>query len=123
MSNIAEVIGWKFPSQEGMICKEIDGVLVIVEFPGGIPTQANQDQWSAEFDAWMAIQSARVVTDETEQNVCKIDATILALINQTRAEWATWAGANFPTLTVAERNRMGVICWMLAVAIRRVMRT
>jgi hypothetical protein len=50
------------------------------------------------------------------------DGTILALIDQTRAEWAAWAQSNFPTLTVAERTRMGVICWLLAVAIRRLMR-
>jgi hypothetical protein len=64
----------------------------------------------------------RVVADEQEREVCKADGAILTLINQTRAEWATWAQANFPTLTVAERTRMGTICWLLAVAIRRLMR-
>ena len=68
------------------------------------------------------LPTPRMITDEAERVACKADATLLSLINQTRAEWATWAGANFPTLTVAERTRMGVICWMLAVAIRRVMR-
>lgn len=68
------------------------------------------------------LPSPRVVADEAEREACKGDGTMLALVNQTRAEWATWAQANFPTLTVAERTRMGVICWMLAVAIRRLMR-
>ena len=65
----------------------------------------------------------RVVADEAERAACKADAAILILINQTRAEWATWAGTNFPTLTAPERARIGVICWMLAVAIRRLMRS
>lgn len=67
----------------------------------------------------------RVVEDEVQREACKADATMLALINQTRAEWAAWAQSSttgFPSLTVAERTRMGVICWLLAVAIRRLMR-
>jgi hypothetical protein len=64
----------------------------------------------------------RSVSDEAERESCKGDATLVALINQTRAEWGTWAGANFPSLTAPERTRMGSICWMLAVAIRGLMR-
>ena len=45
MSNISEVIGWKHNNMEGMSTK--DGV--IVAFPGGIPSQADQDALSAEF--------------------------------------------------------------------------
>lgn len=45
MTSIAEVIGWKFNHQDGM--KTVDGV--ITEFPGGIPTQAEQDAWTAEY--------------------------------------------------------------------------
>ena len=43
--NIAQVIGWKFNHQEGMRTR--DGV--ITEFPGGIPSQADQDTWTAEY--------------------------------------------------------------------------
>ena len=67
-------------------------------------------------------EALRIIADEEERVACKVDSTMLALINQTRAEWASWAQANFPSLTVAERTRMGVICWLLAVAIRRLMR-
>ncbi len=49
--SIADVIGWKHNHQEGMRCKEVDGVLTIVEFPGGIPSQADQDLWTAEYEA------------------------------------------------------------------------
>jgi hypothetical protein len=51
---IADVIGWKFNHQPGMCCREISGVLTIVEFPGGIPSQDQQDAWTAEYQAWVA---------------------------------------------------------------------
>ncbi len=47
MTDIAEVIGWKVNHQSGMSTE--DGV--ITEFPGGIPTQAEQDLWTAEYEA------------------------------------------------------------------------
>jgi hypothetical protein len=64
----------------------------------------------------------RIVADDNERDACKADGALLTLINQTRSEWATWAAANFPTLTAAERTRIGIICWMLAVSIRRLIR-
>ena len=56
MTNIGTVIGWKHNHQSGMATR--DGV--ITEFPGGIPSQADQDAWTAEYlvqfpegyDAW-----------------------------------------------------------------------
>jgi len=52
MTNIAEVIGWKHNHQEGMTCQEnSDGVLEIVEFPGGIPSVEDQKKWSDEYEA------------------------------------------------------------------------
>ena len=45
MTNIGTVIGWKFNHQEGMSTR--DGV--ITDFPGGIPSQADQDKWTAEY--------------------------------------------------------------------------
>ena len=45
MSNIGTVIGWKHNHQSGMAT--MDGV--ITEFPGGIPSQADQDKWTAEY--------------------------------------------------------------------------
>ena len=52
--SIAEVIGWKFNNQPGMRCKEINDVMTIVEFPGGIPSQTEQDLWTSEYNAWVA---------------------------------------------------------------------
>ena len=49
MSNIGEVIGWKFNHQAGM--KTSDGV--ITAFPAGIPSQADQDSWTAEYEAYL----------------------------------------------------------------------
>ena len=41
------VIGWKFNHQSGM--STVDGV--ITEFPDGIPSQSDQDKWTAEYEA------------------------------------------------------------------------
>jgi hypothetical protein len=49
MSNIGEVIGWKHNHQAGM--STVDGV--IKEFPGGIPSQADQDKWTKEYEAYL----------------------------------------------------------------------
>ena len=46
MADIAKVIGWKFNHQEGMETK--DGV--ITKFPGGIPSQSDQDDWTTEYE-------------------------------------------------------------------------
>jgi len=45
MTNIGVVIGWKHNHQSGMSTR--DGV--ITEFPGGIPSQVDQDKWTAEY--------------------------------------------------------------------------
>jgi hypothetical protein len=50
MTDIANVIGWKHNHQAGM--STADGV--ITEFPGGIPSQAEQDTWTAEYEAYVA---------------------------------------------------------------------
>ena len=47
---IAEVINWKHPHKDGMSTS--DGV--IVEFPGGIPSQEDQDTWTTEYEAHLA---------------------------------------------------------------------
>ena len=52
--SISQVIGWKFNDQAGMSCKEIDGMMEIIGFPGGIPSKADQADWTAEFIAWEA---------------------------------------------------------------------
>ena len=50
MTNILAVIGWKFNNQEGM--STVDGV--ITEFPEGIPSQADQDKWTKEYEVYTA---------------------------------------------------------------------
>ena len=48
--NIAQVISWKFNNQAGMSTKDNE----ITEFPNGIPTQAEQDLWTTEYEAHLA---------------------------------------------------------------------
>ena len=50
MSGIGAVIGWKFNNQSGM--STVDGV--ITAFPDGIPTQADQDSWTTEYNTFVA---------------------------------------------------------------------
>ena len=45
MTNIGAVIGWKFNHQPGMSTRDN----VITEFPGSIPSQSDQDKWTAEY--------------------------------------------------------------------------
>jgi len=49
MSNISAVISWKFNDQPGMVTKNN----VITGFPGGIPSQADQDTCSEEYNAYL----------------------------------------------------------------------
>ena len=54
MTNISKVIEWKFNDQQGMRCKEINGVMTIIGFPSGIPSQADQDLWTQEYNDWVS---------------------------------------------------------------------
>ena len=49
MNSIGMVISWKFNHQPGMCTK--NGV--ITAFPGGIPSQADQDKWTKEYEDYM----------------------------------------------------------------------
>lgn len=60
MATIAEVIGWKFNHQPGMCTK--DGV--ITKFPGGIPSQALQDQWTQEYLTYLATKPLEKTLDQ-----------------------------------------------------------
>lgn len=52
MTNIAIVLEWKHPGLEGIRTK--NGVCMA--FPGGIPSQADQDTWTAEYEVWKTAQ-------------------------------------------------------------------
>jgi len=67
MTNIAEVIAWKFNNQSGMATS--DGK--ITQFPGGIPTQAEQDAWTLEYEA-RDINAERVDKAFSEQDIHKM---------------------------------------------------
>lgn len=71
----------------------------------------------------LAAINSRIATDESERVSCKQDASIIALINQTKAEWISWVTANFPSITTAgERTRLGTLFWVVAIAVRRLVR-
>lgn len=74
--SIAEVIAWKFNNQPGMKCETVNGSLKLVDFPGGIPSQAQQDTWSAEYDAFVASGG---LTDKVATNDLDSSKAIRAL--------------------------------------------
>ena len=49
MTDIGAVIGWKHNHQAGMSTRDGD----ITEFPGGIPSQEDQDKWTKEYEAYL----------------------------------------------------------------------
>jgi len=49
-SFMGDVLIWKHNAQEGMETRDD----VITKFPGGIPSQADQDTWRDEYDAMIA---------------------------------------------------------------------
>ena len=101
--------------------KVVDGVTVPL-------TEAEEAARDAEEVAWAAAQAerdalaARLAADMAERQACCADSGIIGLINQTRAEWLTWAGNNFPSLTNAEKARLGILFWVVAVGVRRELR-
>lgn len=64
----------------------------------------------------------RLADDETDRRACKNDVQVLPLVNMDKASWIGWAGTNFPTLTAAERTRLGVLFWVVSIAVRRAIR-
>lgn len=71
----------------------------------------------AELDADTAA-ALRRTTDDAERAAAKVDSAILALVNSTPVQLMTFARNNFPSLTLAEQNRIGLILNILAVAVR-----
>lgn len=78
---------------------------------------AEEAATAAALPALLAKQ-ARLSQDDAECVSCVGDGAVMTLVNQTRAEWVTWAGANFPSLTAAEKQRLGVLFWVVALGVR-----
>jgi len=75
MTDMAAVIGWKFDHQPGMCTR--DGV--ITEFPGGIPSQADQDKWTAEYEAYLPTQQWQETMAESDSSMTRIWEDFLTL--------------------------------------------
>ena len=75
MTNIGVVIGWKHNHQSGMSTR--DGV--ITEFPGGIPSQANQDKWTAEYEASLPTQQWQETMAESDSSMTRMWEDFLTL--------------------------------------------
>lgn len=60
----------------------------------------------------------RRVTDQQELADARIDNAVGTLLDMTPAQRVQYARNNFPSLTLAEQNRLGMILNMLSVAMR-----
>lgn len=60
----------------------------------------------------------RLVQDAADRLAARQDAAIMALVDATPLQLIGWARNNFPSLTLEEQNRMGLILNILAVAVR-----
>ena len=74
MITIAEVIGWKFNHQEGMSTKSG----VITEFPGGIPSQEDQDSWTEEY---LVVFNAQAYAQSRKAEYPSIEDCIHAILD------------------------------------------
>lgn len=94
----------------------IYGTWTVKQFPGQEELADN----NPEVVAFLAPKppDPRLVLDESERSAAKVDSALLTLVNMTPAQLQTFAQNNFPSLTVAERNRMATILNILAVAVR-----
>ena len=54
---IAQVIGWKFNDQAGMSTRGNE----ITTFPNGIPSQADQDMWTAEYNEFTTLNAYKAL--------------------------------------------------------------
>ncbi len=74
---IADVISWKFKDQDGMETKEVGGTLKITKFPGGIPSQSDQDSWTAEYIIVDAKRKKkRLIKNSAKNELRKLDKNI-----------------------------------------------
>ena len=86
MTDIANVISWKHNDQAGMCTEEG----VITEFPGGIiPSQALQNTWTAEYDAYVL---ANAYKDKRQTEYAKLNQFEMQFDDQ-RDSTTTWVDA------------------------------
>ena len=83
MTNIGEVIGWKFNHQEGMTTR--NGV--ITEFPNGIPSQADQDKWTKEYEEYV---SANAYKEKRRAEYPSIEDVTVALAEKAEGDSTMW---------------------------------
>ena len=104
MSNISEVIGWKFNHQAGMSTAEG----VITAFPNGIPSAEDQATWTTEYEAYKVMADIRAKrnallasTDWTGNSDVTMSDAMTAYRTALRDYPATYAADNsaaWPTL-------------------------
>jgi protein-disulfide isomerase-like protein with CxxC motif len=90
---------------------------LFVDAIGGQPTQAEVDAVLGQ-DVTALAAKQRLIDDANDLAAAKLDAAIQQIVNATPAQLRTFAQNSFPTLTLSEQNRLGLILNILAVAVR-----
>ena len=83
MTYIGAVIGWKFNHQSGMATR--DGV--ITEFPNGIPSQADQDKWTKEYEEYL---SANAYKEKRKAEYPPLEDVTIALAEKAEGRSEMW---------------------------------
>lgn len=79
MTDIGAVIGWKFNHQEGMTTR--DGI--ITEFPDSIPSQADQDKWTKEYEEYV---SANAYKEKRKAEYPTLEECVHAILDNENGE-------------------------------------
>lgn len=84
--SLVDAILWKHPDVSGIEIRFIDNTVTIVKFPGGIPSQADQDLWVQEYSDYVA--AGGLMDEEANElaNPKKAFAAILELLWDNIAE-------------------------------------
>ena len=94
-----------------------------------IPNDERNTDWQT-FQKWLAAGNtpqpadlppapdSRLVLDAEERAAARLDSAILNLADATPFQLRQWAQNNFPSLTLAEQNKLGTLLAILAVAVR-----
>ena len=89
MTNIAQVLAWKYKGIEGIRCREINDVMTIIDFPGGIPSRADQDLWTQEYNDWLAAGGLLDIKAQLMDEPQKAFAALMELLWDNSAELQT----------------------------------
>ena len=120
-SNLDAAVRAVCPIDGVSIGSALDKATWVIQFsPSATAAQRTAAQAAlAAFDpAVETVADLRADADQAENITARGNAALMALVNSTPAQCITFAQNNFPSLTLAEQNRIGMILNILAISVR-----